>query len=267
MLLKYKSFVQAQLKETGAHLRQYLKSEIVRSNNKRNNSWYEICLWFEIAWHNVAESNGKHGNEGEVESVEEGEIFLKHTEREMILVARLTNFAKQCFDCIEIFKWEKKHILWLKCWPEEVCTRSDEGHKKGNRPSSSFQVVLESSFLLLLLLLRAPGHQEFKMCLMSCLSFYLSSSSKLLNLFFFKKSYSGFGFMILYFSISGITFLEYVCLCCCKKEGCTAFKYTCKKRDISSIALKYFSMLLQRKEICPPSPCNSSTREWQGRQV
>lgn len=68
--------------------------------------------------------------------------------------------------------------------PEEVGTKADEGNKKGDSSAGGFQVVFESG-LLLLLLLSAPA-------------LTLVQVSKI-------KSYSGLGFMILYFSISGIT--------------------------------------------------------------
>ena len=68
--------------------------------------------------------------------------------------------------------------------PEEVGTESDEGNKEGDSSAGGFQVVFESCFLLLILL-TTPD-----------LTFQ-SDVSKF-------KSYSGFGFMILYFSISGI---------------------------------------------------------------
>ena len=75
-----------------------------------------------------------------------------------------------------------------------------------------------------------------KMCLLSCLSFYLCSFSKLLELLFFKRSYSGFGFMILYFSISGITFGRGVLI-------------LLQRRDISSFRILF--NIVAKKDICP----------------
>ena len=70
--------------------------------------------------------------------------------------------------------------------PEKVGTKSDEGNKEGDSSAGGFQVVFESCFLLIILL-RTPD-----------LTFQWDFSK--------IKSYSGFGFMILYFSISGARF-------------------------------------------------------------
>ena len=83
---------------------------------------WTVCSRAAETWGDVAEADGQHRDEGEVEGVEERKILLEDT--------------------------------------EEPSTTTDEGEKEGHSSAGCFEVISEANLQLLLLLLLRPAKEE-----------------------------------------------------------------------------------------------------------